>query len=247
MLNKTSKTTRNGGLLTTLTLNNAFVTLDGNQTESLRLIREGTSLLREMVENGMDEERAGRVRDYVNRCNSAKSEMHNRRRPFTTALTLFQKKFVAEENAIDPAQTDSPAAEARRCILAWQQAQIDAAAETERRLLKNRETYERKLSARHDLSDEQREKALERADLRLLNGQKSLRTDCVQTEQMPVITSTDGYLEVFKYWWNEIGKGLPVSELERHFRPMLSYACKQARKGILITGNGITYKNVPKS
>ena len=44
MLNKTSKTTRNGGLLTTLTLNNAFVTLDGNQTESLRLIREGTSL-----------------------------------------------------------------------------------------------------------------------------------------------------------------------------------------------------------
>lgn len=242
-----NKTTRNGSLFTPLTLNNAFVTLDANQTESLRLIREGRSVLSETVENGMDEEGAERLQDYVNRCNSAKSEMHNRRRPFTTALTLFQKKFVAEENAIDPAQTDTPAAEARRRILAWQQARIDAAAERERRLLKNRDTYERKLSARHDLSDEQREKALERADVRLLDGQKSVRADYVRTERTPVMTGTDGYLEVFKYWWDEIGKGLPASELERHLRPMLSYARKQARKGILITGNGIAYTNIPKS
>lgn len=119
-----------------LSMDKASVVLGLNQTESLSLVNEGKSLLRKADGNGMDDSCLVQLQDYIERCNSAKAKMNSRRKPFTTALIRLQKQFVVEENAIDPIQAGSPAAEARTHIRAWQQARMDAAAEAERRLLK---------------------------------------------------------------------------------------------------------------
>ena len=228
-----------------LSMDKASVVLGLNQTESLSLVNEGKSLLRKADGNGMDDSCLVQLQDYIERCNSAKAKMNSRRKPFTTALIRLQKQFVVEENAIDPIQAGSPAAEARTHIRAWQQAWRDAPAEAERRLLKNRDNYEHRLARRDDLTGEEREAALKRADARLVSGQRALKADAVRTEPVPVVTSADGYLEAFKFWWEGIGKGLPAADLERYLHPMLSFARKQARKGVFITGSGIIYKAVP--
>lgn len=228
-----------------LSMEKCAAVLDRNRTDSLRLVNEGRSLLKEAALNGMDTRLLDSMNDYVERCHSARVEMHERRRPFTTFLTALQKKFVAEENAISPLQSDSPAAEIKTGICAWHQAEMDEAEEAGQRLLKNREAYERRLSKRADMDDGQRHAALQRADVRLVTGQKLLKEKAVKTELSLTVRSTDGYLEVFKCWWEEIGRGLPAADLERHLHPMLSFARKQAKKGILIAGNGIGYKAVP--
>ena len=199
-----------------LSMDKASVVLGLNQTESLSLVNEGKSLLRKADGNGMDDSCLVQLQDYIERCNSAKAKMNSRRKPFTTALIRLQKQFVVEENAIDPIQAGSPAAEARTHIRAWQQARMDAAAEAERRLLKNRDNYEHRLARRDDLTGEEREAALKRADARLVSGQRALKADAVRTEPVPVVTSADGYLEAFKFWWEGIGKGLPAADLERY-------------------------------
>lgn len=253
MLNKTTTKVatksalpkRTEGDTVALSMDKASQALDLNRTESLRLLNEGKSLLGETDGKGKDDGRFVRLQDYIDRCNNAKAEMNTRRKPFTTALTRLQKQFVAEENAIDPALAGSPAAEAKLCIRAWQQAKMDAAAEAERRLLKNRDSYGRRLARREDLTGDEREAALQRADTRLLYGQKALKADAVRTETVPVVTSADGYLEAFKFWWESVGKGLPAVDLDHYLHPMLSFARKQARKGVFIAGNGIIYKTVP--
>lgn len=43
-----------------------------------------------------------------------------------------------------------------------------------------------------------------------------------------VIVNLQGYLEVFQMWWLNEGKALPVEELEKIFKKMITYCEKQA-------------------
>ena len=68
----------------------------------------------------------------------------------------------------------------------------------------------------------------------------------IATELVPVVTEPDGYIDLLRFWWQELGRNLPDSDLERIFRPMLSYARKQARKGVVVESVYVEYREEPK-
>ena len=53
----------------------------------------------------------------------------------------------------------------------------------------------------------------------------------IATELVPVVTEPDGYIDLLRFWWQEFGRNPPDSDLERIFRPMLSYAKNRRAKG----------------
>ena len=90
-------------------MENCVETLTANQTTRCQLEHEGQLLLERVASEGMDERLLEECLDHVARCARTRNEMHERRRPFTDALQQLQKRFVAEENAIDPQKRDTPA------------------------------------------------------------------------------------------------------------------------------------------
>ena len=60
------------------------------------------------------------------------------------------------------------------------------------------------------------------------------------------MTEPDGYIDLLRFWWQELGRNLSDDDLERIFRPMLSYARKQARKGVVVESVYVEYREVPK-
>ena len=60
------------------------------------------------------------------------------------------------------------------------------------------------------------------------------------------MTEPDGYIDLLRFWWQELGRNLSDDDLERIFRPMLSYAKKQARKGVKVESVYVEYREAPK-
>lgn len=172
--------------------------------------------------------------------------MNSLRKPFTMKLTELQKQFVALEKGIDPAEKGSPAYEASRMLLSYLKRQMDAADARALQLQKNRERTGKRIAGRDDLSEEEKEQALLKADSRLLTKQATLRLDAVETDLIPVVTEPEGYIDLLRFWWQELGRNLPDGDLERIFRPMLSYAKKQARKGVKVDSVYVSYLPEPK-
>lgn len=110
----------------------------------------------------------------------------------------------------------------------------------------NYQRTEKRIATREDLDDAQKQAALQRAESRLLDGRVALKMSEIATEKAPVVTEPEGYIVLLRFWWQEVGSNLPDSDLERIFRPMISYAKKQARKGVIIESEYIDYQDVPK-
>ena len=154
-------------------MENCVETLTANQTTRCQLEHEGQLLLERVASEGMDERLLEECLDHVARCARTRNEMHERRRPFTDALQQLQKRFVAEENAIDPQKRDTPAFTLVAHARSYYQARLDEAAERERQLTRNREATGRRVERRKDWSDEQKQAALQRADARLIEGRRA--------------------------------------------------------------------------
>lgn len=221
--------------------------LQKNAKQSLSYFTAGNELIdRINKEGGMTEALADEANSYVAECRAAVMFMNRDRRPFTQRLTEIQKQFVSYENSIDPSKKDTPANELTEMRNAFLMKQIREAELAEKRMQVNYQRSEKRIATREDLDDAQKQAALQRAESRLLDGRVALKMSEIATEKVPVVTEPEGYIDLLRFWWQEVGSNLPDSDLERIFRPMLSYAKKQARKGIIIESEYIDYQVVPK-
>lgn len=226
-------------------MENCVETLTANQTTRCQLEHEGQLLLERVASEGMDERLLEECLDHVARCARARNEMHERRRPFTDALQQLQKRFVAEENAIDPQKRDTPAFTLVAHARSYYQARLDEAAERERQLTRNREATGRRVERRKDWSDEQKRAALQRADARLIEGRRAINAAVPAVELVPVARCPEAYAELFLFWFENHGKSLPDMELRRLLRPMLQFA-KKAARGLKLQSERVAYEAVPK-
>lgn len=197
-------------------------------------------------EGGMNETLAAEAENYVTQCRVVMQNMNSERKPFTQKLTEVQKQFVSLENEIDPAKKDTPANDLALMRSAWLMKKKHEAELAEQRLQANFQRTEKRISGREDLDEAQKLAALERAGGRLLTGRVELKMNTISTELIPVVTEPEGYIDLLRLWWEEIGRNLPDSDLERIFRPMLSFARKQARKGVVVNSVYVDYREVPK-
>lgn len=227
-------------------MENCVETLTANQTTRCQLEHEGQLLLERVASEGMDERLLEECLDHVARCARTRNEMHERRRPFTDALQQLQKRFVAEENAIDPQKRDTPAFSLAAHARSYYQARLDEAAERERQLTRNREATGRRVERRKDWSDEQKQAALQRADARLIEGRRAINAAVPAVELVPVARCPEAYAELFLFWFENHGKSLPDMELRRLLRPMLQFAKKAAARGLKLQSERVAYEAVPK-
>lgn len=197
-------------------------------------------------EGGMNETLAAEAENYVTQCRVVMQNMNSERKPFTQKLTEVQKQFVSLENEIDPTKKDTPANDLVLMRSAWLMKKKHEAELAEQRLQANFQRTEKRISGREDLDEAQKLAALERAGGRLLTGRVELKMNTISTELIPVVTEPEGYIDLLRLWWEEIGRNLPDSDLERIFRPMISFARKQARKGVVVNSVYVDYREVPK-
>ena len=235
-----------GVLKAGLPMENCVSTLQMNAESSVLYAGKGRGLLEQIGREGMNEFFAGEIRAYIAECTCEVGRMNCIRKPFTTELVKWQKQFVAFEKSIDPAEKGSPAYEASRILFAYMKKQMNEAENRALQLQKNRHRTEKRIAGRDDLSDEQKSQALQKADSRLLAGQAALQLTAVATDLIPVVTDPEGYIDLLRFWWQELGRNLSDDDLERIFRPMLSYAKKQARKGVRVKSVYVEYREEPK-
>lgn len=237
---------RNYVLRANLPMENCVLTLQTNAESNVLYTGKGRQLLERIGREGMNEVLADEIRTYISECTCEIRRMNSNRKPFTAKLTELQKQFVNLEKGIDPAEKGSPAYEAAALLRAYLKRQMDAAAARVLQLQKNRERTGKRISGRDDLSEDEKEQALQKADSRLLTGQAALRLDTVAADLIPVVTEPEGYIDLLRFWWQELGRNLSDDDLERIFRPMLSYAKKQARKGVKVDSVYVSYLPEPK-
>ena len=233
-------------LLPNLSTENCVLTLEANAKISVAVAATGKHLVKRIVSEGMDEAAAASCSDYIAACSGEVKRLNIGRKPFTTMLTEIQKKFVKIEKDIDPNVPGSPAYEIAGLLKNYKLKRLEEEQEAARRLEKNRLLTEKRVLGRADLTDGQKEAALKRADERLQKGQAKLAIGQIETDLIPIVTAPDGYIDLLRPWWEEVGRHLPESDLGRIFHPMISYAKKQARKGILVDSDNISYVAEPK-
>lgn len=241
-----TKQNKVANLLPNLSIDNCVLTLEANAKTSVAVAATGKRLVKRIASEGMNEAMAASCTDYVAACNGEVKRLNIGRKPFTGALTEIQKKFVKIEKDIDPQVSGSPAYEIIGLLKSYKLKQLAKEQEAACRLEKNRMLTEKRVLGRDDLTDEQKEVALMRADNRLQKGQAELAIGQIEIELIPVVAAPDGYIDLLRPWWEEVGRYLPESDLERIFHPMISYAKKQARKGILVDSANISYAEEPK-
>lgn len=221
--------------------------LEKNANLSLNCLMSGRRLIERIAkEGGMNETFAAEADTYVTDCRSVVQQLNSQRKPITQKLIEIQKMFTSIENEIDPSKKGTPANELvtmRGCYLMKLKREADEKAQ---RLEANFLRTEKRVAGREDLDETQKSAALQRAEARLLTGSVALKMNDFATELIPVVTEPEGYVDLMRFWWQEIGRHLPDGDLERIFRPMMSYAKKQARKGVTIDSVYIDYREVPK-
>lgn len=241
-----TKNNKIANLLPSLSTENCVLTLEANAKVSVAVVAYGKQLVKRIDQTGMEEMMAKECTAYLTSCNNEVKRLNSVRKPFTTALTEIQKKFVKIEKDIDPNVPGSPAYEVAGRLKDYKRKQWAEEQKAAQRLEKNRCATEKRILGRDDLTDEQKKAVLSRADERLRKGQAELAVGRVETDMIPVVTAPDGYIDLLRPWWEEVGRNLPESDLERIFHPITAYAKKQARKGVFVESSHVSYVAEPK-
>ena len=206
----------------------------------------GEQLWKQIDTHGVDEIVADEVRAYLFRAANEVQQMMAARKPFTDRLRAVCTQFTALENAIDPKKEASPAHRCHRALTAYLKSKR-AEAETERkRLEENLVRSQKRAESRRGWNETQRQAALSRAEERYAEGIRSLSQQTVEIELIPSPAAPEGYVELFKFWWENVGQNLSTDDLDRIFHPMLMYAKKQAAKGVFIKDCNVNYVEEPK-
>ena len=219
--------------------------LTNNTDKSLCLKNFGEDLIRQVRKDDWSEKTTLKIREYLDNCYTSVNTMRESRRPFTSRLGEIHKRFVAQENAIDPEKPGTPAFVCKQILaerLRLEDERIaDERSRNERARLRAIERIERD----GKLTDEARAEAIERNNLRYAKRARKIDDATPEIELVPRPTTREGYVELFKFWWQEVGQGLTEAELERVFHPMLMFAKRQARKNILIDNELVAYDRQP--
>ena len=210
-------------------------TLVKNQQVSQDCQAAGSALWRRIEQNGVNEIAADEVQ-----------QMMAARKPFTDRLRAVCAQFTALENAIDPKKNTSPAYRCHRALAEYLKSKRVAAETTRKQLEENLVRSQKRAESRKGWNEVQRQAALSRAEERYTEGLRSLAQQTVEVELIPRPTSPEGYIELFKFWWENVGQNLSADDLDRIFHPMLMYAKKQAAKGVFIHNEFINYMEEPK-
>ena len=221
-------------------------TLVKNQQVSQDCQAAGSALWRRIEQNGVNEIAADEVRAYLFRAASEVQQMMAARKPFTDRLRAVCAQFTALENAIDPKKNTSPAYRCHRALAEYLKSKRVAAETTRKQLEENLVRSQKRAESRKGWNESQRQAALSRAEERYTEGLRSLAQQTVEVELIPRPTSPEGYIELFKFWWENVGQNLSADDLDRIFHPMLMYAKKQAAKGVFIHNEFINYMEEPK-
>ena len=236
---------KNKSITLKIDINSFETVLNENAGKSVATKTTGEKLFAQAETYGMNENLAEEIRTYIAECSGAVRTMHEKRRPFTDALTKLQKQLVSLENAIDPKKTDSPAYNCNVVLKQYLRSVAEKARAEAARLQKNYEMSQKRISK---ITDEKKKaEAYNRAAERRTSGLASLQLNAVEMELIPEVMTVDGYVELFKFWWENVGKGLPDADLRRIMHPMLMFAKQQARKGVRIDSPCVEYKEEPKA
>ena len=244
--NKPKESEKQSTIVPELPMKNGIMTLENNAKTSRAVAACGVRLAEQIDREGMNDETERMAADYIASCGAEVKRLMAVRKPFTALLTDIQKRFVQLEKAIDPAVAGSPAYALSERLKAFRKRRMAEAEEKERRLLKNREATARRVMNRTELSETEREEALRRADERLLKGQAAIALERVETVTVPVVKAPEGYIDLWRFWWQEVGQHLDDADLQRIFHPALAYAKKQARRGVRIESEHVKYVEEPK-
>lgn len=217
-----------------------------NEKTGLECRTAGEQLWRRIEARGVNEIAADEVRAYLFRAASEVQQMMAARKPFTDRLRAVCAQFTSLENAIDPKKDASPAYRCQRALAAYLKSKRAAAETTRKQLEENLVHSQKRAESRKGWNESQRQAALSRAEERYTEGLRSLAQQTVEVELIPRPTSPDGYVELFKFWWENVGQNLSTDDLDRIFHPMLMYAKKQAAKGIFIHNEFVNYMEEPK-
>ena len=221
-------------------------TLVKNQQVSQDCQAAGLALWQRIAQNGVNEIAADEVRAYIFRSASEVQQMMAARKPFTDRLRAVCAQFTSLENAIDPKKSDSFANRCNRALVDFLKEKHVRAASERRRLEENLVRSQKRAESRKGWNESQRQAALSRAEERYTEGLRSLAQQTVEVELIPRPTSPDGYVELFKFWWENVGQNLAPDDLDRIFHPMLMYAKKQAAKGVFVKDCNVNYMEEPK-
>ena len=236
---------KNKSLNLRLEIQSCETVLAENAEKSINVKNTGEELLKQAEASGVNENLADEIRNYIIECSGAVRLMHENRRPITDALTKLQKQLVALENAIDPKKSESPAYNCNQLLKQYLKSVAEQARAEAARLQKNYEMSQKRIGK---ITDEKKKaEAYNRAAERRSAGLASLQLKAVQMELVPEALTNEGYVELFKFWWENVGKGLPDADLRRIMHPMLMFAKQQARKGIRIDSPSVEYKEEPKA
>ncbi len=64
-------------------------------------------------------------------------------------------------------------------------------------------------------------------------------------QKLPVPNDPLGFIELFKFWWEQKGQYLPQDDMERFFKLPLTFARQQAQKGVFIDSQYVEYQEEP--
>ena len=157
--------------------------------------------------------------EFVQDCKGEVARMRSSRKPITDRLMALQKKFTSLENEIDPLKK-----------------------QVKEQLRTN---YERQLKRidKRKVSDEKKEEARLNARKKLLEEERKLSN--IQIQKLPVPNDPLGFIELFKFWWEQKGQYLPQDDMERFFKLPLTFARQQAQKGVFIDSQYVEYQETP--
>ena len=168
--------------------------------------------------------------------------MRSSRKPITDRLMALQKKFTLLENEIDPLKPGSIGDICQNCLRELLRQEWEENKQVKEQLRTN---YERQLKRidKRKVSDEKKEEARLNARKKLLEEERKLSN--IQIQKLPVPNDPLGFIELFKFWWEQKGQYLPQDDMERFFKLPLTFARQQAQKGVFIDSQYIEYQEEP--
>lgn len=182
--------------------------------------------------------------EFVQECKDEVVRMRSLRKPYTDRLLALQKKFTSLESEIDPLKPGSIAHVCQSRLRELLRQEWERNKQVKEQLQTN---YERQLKRidKRKVSDEKKEEARLNARKKLLEEERKLSD--IQVQKLPVPNDPLGFIELFKFWWDQKGQYLPQEDMERFFKLPLTFARQQAQKGVFIDSQYVEYQETPSS
>ena len=240
------KTNKESNALALQPMENLQSALNLSVTTNAELKKRGEEILNSVNLSTRSDvkEVAVELSEFVQECKDEVVRMRSLRKPYTDRLLALQKKFTSLESEIDPLKPGSIAHACQSRLRELLRQEWERNKQVKEQLRTN---YERQLKRidKRKVSDEKKEEARLNARKKLLEEERKLSD--IQVQKLPVPNDPLGFIELFKFWWEQEGQYLPQEDMERFFKLPLTFARQQAQKGVFIDSQYVEYQETPSS